>query len=53
MYSSAQTMRAVLVRDGKGHAGALFLGDAPRAVPGPGRVLVKICAFSLNPRDIM
>jgi hypothetical protein len=28
MSSSFQTMRAVLVRDGRGDAGALFLGDA-------------------------
>jgi hypothetical protein len=39
MPSSAQTMRAVLVRDGKGDAGALFLSDAPRSAPGPGQVL--------------
>jgi NADPH:quinone reductase-like Zn-dependent oxidoreductase len=53
MSSSAQTMRAVLVRDGKGDAGALFLGDAPRPAPGPGQVLVKIRAFGLNRMDIM
>jgi hypothetical protein len=38
MSSSAQTSRAVLVRDGRGDAAALFLGDAPRAAPGPGQV---------------
>jgi NADPH:quinone reductase-like Zn-dependent oxidoreductase len=58
MSSSAQTMHAVLVRDGKGDAGALFLGDAPRPraprpAPGPGEVLVKIRAFGLNRMDIM
>jgi hypothetical protein len=53
MSSSAQTMRAVLVRDGKGDAGALFLGDAPRPAPGPTKVLVKIRAFGLNRMDIM
>jgi NADPH:quinone reductase-like Zn-dependent oxidoreductase len=46
-------MRAVLVRDGKGDAGALFLGDAPRPAPGPGQVLVTIRAFGLNRMDIM
>jgi NADPH:quinone reductase-like Zn-dependent oxidoreductase len=53
MSSSAQTMRAVLVRDGKRDAGALFLGDAPRPAPGLGQVLVKIRAFGLNRMDIM
>jgi D-arabinose 1-dehydrogenase-like Zn-dependent alcohol dehydrogenase len=53
MYSPAQTMRAVVVRDGKGDAGALFLGDAPRPAPGPGQALVKIRAFGLNRMDIM
>jgi hypothetical protein len=53
MSFSTQTMRAVLVRDGKSDAGALCLGDAPRPAPGPGQVLVKIRAFGLNRMDIM
>jgi hypothetical protein len=36
MPSSALKMRAVLVRDGKGDAGTLFLGNAPGSAPGPG-----------------
>jgi hypothetical protein len=39
MPSSAETMRAVLVCDGKGNAGAFFLSDAPRPAPGPGQVV--------------
>jgi NADPH:quinone reductase-like Zn-dependent oxidoreductase len=46
-------MRAVLLRDGKGDAGALFLGDAPRTAPNPIQVLVKIRALGLNRMDIM
>jgi NADPH:quinone reductase-like Zn-dependent oxidoreductase len=53
MSSSAQTMRAVHLRDGKGNAGALFLGDALRPAPGLGQVLVTIHAFGLNRMDIM
>jgi hypothetical protein len=42
MFSSAMTMRAVIVRKGKGNARTLFLGDTPHSAPGPGQVLVKM-----------
>jgi hypothetical protein len=41
MFSSAQKMRAVLVRDGTCDAGALFLGAAPHPTPGPVQVLAR------------
>jgi hypothetical protein len=53
MFSFPQTMRAVLLRDGKGDASALNLGDAPRTAPISVQVLVQIRAFVLNRIDII
>jgi NADPH:quinone reductase-like Zn-dependent oxidoreductase len=49
--SEHQTMRAVLIKDGKGPASALYLGDAPAATPGT--VLVKVKTFGLNRMDTL
>ena len=37
-----RTMRAILVKDDKGPADNLYLGEAEKPVPGPGKVLVKV-----------
>ena len=47
---SSQTMQAVLL-DTPGGPEALRLGQAARPVPGPGQVLVRIAAASVNPVD--
>lgn len=38
-----QTMRAVLIKDGKGSVENLYLGEAPKPSPKPNEVLVKVC----------
>jgi NADPH:quinone reductase-like Zn-dependent oxidoreductase len=43
-------MKAVLVR-GYGDVNQLFYGDAPDLKPGPGEVLVRMSATSINPID--
>lgn len=47
------TMRAVCIKDGKGPAENLYIGEVERPVPRRGEVLVKIKAFGLNRMDIM
>jgi NADPH:quinone reductase-like Zn-dependent oxidoreductase len=47
------TMRAVLIKDGKGKADALYIGEAPKPSAGPGQIVVKIKAFGLNRMDIL
>jgi NADPH:quinone reductase-like Zn-dependent oxidoreductase len=49
----AQNMRAVLIKNGKGGADALYLGETPKPAATPGTVLVKVKAFGLNRMDIM
>jgi NADPH:quinone reductase-like Zn-dependent oxidoreductase len=51
--SEHQTMRAVLIKDGKGPASALYLGDAPKPAATPGTVLVKVKTFGLNRMDTL
>ncbi|KAI0048217.1 quinone oxidoreductase putative [Auriscalpium vulgare] len=46
------TMRAVLIKDGKGPAENLFIGDAPKPVPQDDQVVVKIKFFGLNRMDV-
>ncbi|KAF9562641.1 quinone oxidoreductase putative [Agrocybe pediades] len=46
-------MRAVLVKDGKGPAENLYIGEAPTPSPEDTQVLVKIKAFGLNRMDTM
>jgi NADPH:quinone reductase-like Zn-dependent oxidoreductase len=43
-------MKAVLVR-GYGDVNQLFYGDTPDLKPGPGEVLVRMAATSINPID--
>ena len=43
-------MKAVLVR-GYGDVNELFYGDTPDLKPGPGEVLVRMAATSINPVD--
>lgn len=45
-------MRAVLIKNGKGNADALYIGEAERPSPIKGQVLVKVVAFGLNRMDI-
>jgi NADPH:quinone reductase len=47
----AETMRAV-VMEGFGGPEVLRLGDAPRPRPGPGQVLVRVAATSVNRADL-
>ncbi|KAL0565912.1 hypothetical protein V5O48_016108, partial [Marasmius crinis-equi] len=46
-------MRAILVKDGKGSAENLYLGETPDPVPKAGEVVVKIRCFGLNRMDIL
>ncbi|KIY52377.1 quinone oxidoreductase putative [Fistulina hepatica ATCC 64428] len=45
------TMRAVLIKDGKGPIENLYIGETEKPVAGPGEVLIK--AFALNRLDII
>ncbi|KAJ2931971.1 hypothetical protein H1R20_g5118, partial [Candolleomyces eurysporus] len=45
-------MRAVLIKDGKGSAENLYIGEADKPSAGNGEVLVQIKAFGLNRMDI-
>ena len=36
-------MRAVLIKDGKGPAENLYIGEAPKPTPAAGEVLVQVC----------
>ncbi|TPX37709.1 hypothetical protein SmJEL517_g00536 [Synchytrium microbalum] len=47
------TMKAVLVQNGKGEADDMYIGDAPKPVPGPDSLLVKVKAFALNRADTL
>ncbi|KAI0265545.1 quinone oxidoreductase [Gloeopeniophorella convolvens] len=46
------TMRAVLVKDGKGPVENLYVGETPVPTLKPQEVLVKVQAFALNRMDI-
>jgi len=46
-------MLAVLIKDGKGPAENLFIGEAPKPTLQPGQLLVKVKAFGINRADIM
>ncbi|KAF9265274.1 quinone oxidoreductase putative [Marasmius fiardii PR-910] len=46
-------MRAILVKDDKGPAENLYLGEVPDVVPRAGQVVVKIKSFALNRMDIL
>ncbi|KAF9005474.1 hypothetical protein BDQ17DRAFT_1353165 [Cyathus striatus] len=45
-------MRAVLIKDEKGPAESLYIGEAPKPDPKSTEVLVKVKAFGLNRMDI-
>ncbi|TEB22763.1 quinone oxidoreductase putative [Coprinellus micaceus] len=45
-------MKAVLIKDGKGPAENLYIGEVDTPSPAAGEVLVKIKAFGLNRMDI-
>ncbi|KAJ3531794.1 hypothetical protein NM688_g7523 [Phlebia brevispora] len=49
----APSMRAVIVKDGKGPLENLYIGEIERPSPRHGEVLVKIKAFGLNRMDIL
>lgn len=46
------TMKAILMRE-PGAADVLYYGDAPRPAPGPGEVLIRVHATSVNRPDIV
>ncbi|KAF3765598.1 quinone oxidoreductase putative [Cryphonectria parasitica EP155] len=46
-------MKAIRVKNGKGDADALYVGEAPDPTPGPRDVLIVVKAFGLNRMDIM
>lgn len=46
------TMKAILMRE-PGPADVLYLGDAPRPAAGPGEVLIRVHATSVNRPDIV
>ncbi|KAI0345652.1 quinone oxidoreductase [Trametopsis cervina] len=46
------TMRAVIVKDGKGPAENLYIGEIEKPSPKRGEILVQIKAFGLNRMDI-
>ncbi|KAF6755758.1 hypothetical protein DFP72DRAFT_1118328 [Ephemerocybe angulata] len=45
-------MKAVLIKDGRGSAENLYLGEAEKPSVAPGEVLVQIKAFGLNRMDV-
>ncbi len=45
-------MRAIIVDGGKGSAEALKLGEAPRPVPQPHEILIRVAAAGVNRPDI-
>lgn len=45
-------MRAIIVEGGKGPAEALKLGEAPRPVPQPHEILIRVAAAGVNRPDI-
>ncbi|KZP18475.1 quinone oxidoreductase putative [Athelia psychrophila] len=47
------SMRAVLIKDGKGPVENLYIGETAKPTPGPGQLIVKIKAFGLNRMDII
>ncbi|KIR27012.1 quinone oxidoreductase [Cryptococcus deuterogattii 99/473] len=48
-----QNMKAILIKNGTGHADDLYLGQEPTPEPGNGQVQVKIKNFGLNRMDIL
>jgi len=48
-----QQMRAILIKNDKGPAENLYLGEAPKPEPGLGEVIVKIRAFGINRMDLL
>ena len=46
-------MKAIAIRGGRGGADALHVVEAPRPVPGPGQVLVRVRAAGVNRPDIL
>ena len=52
--STPLTQGSADIKNGRGPATALFINDAaPKPIPGPGEVLVRIKAFGLNRMDLM
>jgi putative PIG3 family NAD(P)H quinone oxidoreductase len=51
--SMAGMMRAITIRDGKGAADALELGEAPMPELRPGQVLIRVRAAGVNRPDIL
>ncbi|KAM3072407.1 hypothetical protein ACMFMG_009210 [Clarireedia jacksonii] len=50
----SQTMRAVDIKNGTGHAGALFInGSTPKPTASNGEAIVKVKAFGLNRMDLL
>ncbi|KAM7198029.1 quinone oxidoreductase [Rhypophila sp. PSN 637] len=49
-----ETMKAVDIKNGKGHASSLFINPStPLPKPPPGHALIKVSAFGLNRMDLI
>jgi putative PIG3 family NAD(P)H quinone oxidoreductase len=48
-----ELMKTIVVEGGRGPAEALKLADAPRPVPGPGQILIRVEAAGVNRPDII
>jgi NADPH2:quinone reductase len=49
----AETMTAILVKDGKGPAENLIAAETPRPRPGPGQILIAVRAAGVNRPDVL
>ena len=49
----AETMTAILVKEGKGPAENLMAASAPRPQPGPGQILIAVRAAGVNRPDVL
>lgn len=53
MTDIPSTMKAILIKNGKGNPSDLYLGEAPTPSLGQNEVLVKTVAFGINRADCM
>src|SRR5258708_28099681 len=53
MTALSSTMRAVQLRDYNGKPDSITVAEVPVPRPGPGEVLVRVCASPINPSDLM
>lgn len=55
-HFNMSSMRAVLIKDGKGPIENLYIGETPKPTPGAGQVIVKVSRpfrlFPIAPQDL-